>query len=265
MEQDVGFGELISQFIGYQLEGMQTAIPAVILAVKDGGESLFIDAQPLINILTREDTTVSETPIYNVPMSQSASSVGGMIFPVAVGDNVLLIFSQRGIDRWKYGTGIPVTPADFRRFDKKDCVAIPCIFPKALSMAQTSKHSGDYSVGDTILFNRPGNTEIIVKQNGDVVVNAPNKATVNCKEAEVNASESSTTNTNIYRVNCSQYIVTTQSYSVGTTNYSMNATGSAVSTGAYNMNGSFVLNGIPMESHGHIEQGDGNRVSDPVA
>ena len=67
------------------------------------------------------------------------------------------------------------------------------------------------------------------------------------------------------RVNCSQYIVTTQSYSVGTTNYSMNATGSAVSTGAYNMNGSFVLNGIPMESHGHIEQGDGNRVSDPVA
>ena len=87
------FGELISQFIGYQLEGMQTAIPAVILAVKDGGESLFIDAQPLINILTREDTTVSETPIYNVPMSQSASSVGED-FP-SVGDNVA-IFSQRG-------------------------------------------------------------------------------------------------------------------------------------------------------------------------
>lgn len=265
MEQDVGFGELISQFIGYQLEGMQTAIPAVILAVKDGGESLFIDVQPLINILTREDTTVPETPIYNVPMSQPSSAAGGMIFPVSVGDNVWLIFSQRGIDRWKYGTGVPVTPADFRRFDRKDCMAIPCVFPKALSMAQAGKHSGDYSVGDTILFNKSGATEIVVKQNGDVVVNAPNKATVNCTEAEINASSSCTVNTETYQVNCTNYIVSSTSYSVGTTNYSMNATGTAVSTGAYNMNGSFVLNGIPMESHGHIEQGDGNRVSNPVA
>lgn len=265
MEEDVGFGDLISQFISYELQGMQTAIPAIVLDVKENGSSLLIDVQPLINILTREDTSITEAPIFNVPMQQPASSVGGMVFPVSKGDNVWLIFSQRGIDMWKYGTGTPVTPIDYRRFDRKDCIAIPCVFPKSLSMAAAGRHGSDYSVGDTILFNKKGGTEIVVKSNGDVVVNAPNRVTVNCAQAEVNASDSMTVNTNEYNVNCTSYTVSSSSYTVGTTNYSMNATGTAVSTGTYSMNGSFVLNSIPMESHGHIEQGDGNRVSNPVA
>ena len=74
-----------------------------------------------------------------------------------------------------------------------------------------------------------------------------------------------TINTKAYQINCTSYNVSSTSYSVGTTDYSMNAIGSALSTGNYNMNGSFILNGIAMESHGHIEQGDGNRVSNPVA
>lgn len=108
------------------------------------------------------------------------------------------------------------------------------------------------------MFNKKGSTEIVVKSNGDVVVNAPNKVTVNCAQAEVNASDSMTVNTNDYSVNCT-------SYTVGTTDYTLSVSGTAVSTGTYFMNGSFTLNGITMENHGHIEQGDGKRVSNPVA
>lgn len=188
MEEDVGFGDLISQFISYELQGMQTAIPAIVLDIKENGSSLLIDVQPLINILTREDTSIAEAPIFNVPMQQPVSSIGGMVFPVSKGDNVWLIFSQRGIDRWKYGAGTPVTPVDYRRFDRKDCIAIPCVFPKSLSMAAAGRHSGDYSVGDTILFNKTGGTEVILKKSGDVIVNSPKgKAQINCNSAEVNS------------------------------------------------------------------------------
>lgn len=263
MEDEVGLGELITQFIDYKQESVNTAIPAIVLGVKDGGRGLLLDVQPSISIKNRDGSIVSQTAILNVPMQQPASSIAGTVFPVAVGDTVLLVFSQRGIDTWKYGSGAPTTPTDFRKFDRKDCIAIPCIFPTSKSIANETKHSGDYSVGDTILFH--GSTEVICKADGNVVVNSPNKVTVNCTDAEVNASESMTVNTQTYKVNCTSYTVSSTSYSVGTTNYSMNATGSAVSTGTYNMNGSFILNGIAMESHGHIEQGDGNRVSNPVA
>lgn len=36
------------------------------------------------------------------------------------------------------------------------------------------------------------------------------------------------------------------------------------SVGTINHTGSFVLNGVPVETHGHIEQGDGQRVGPPI-
>lgn len=268
MEEEIGLGELITQFIDYKLDAVNTAIPAVVLAAKENGRNLMLDVQPSISILTRDGEVIAQSSILNVPMQQPASSVAGMIFPVNVGDTVLLVFSQKGIDTWKYGSGSPTGPTDFRKFDRKDCIAIPCIFPSSLSMARESKQGSDYAVGDTVVYNRKGSNpvEIVLKQSGDIVINAKSgSATINCKDAEVNASDSMTVNTQDYKVNCSTYTVSSTSYSVGTTNYSLNATGSAVSTGTYNMNGSFILNGIAVESHGHIEQGDGNRVSNPVA
>lgn len=267
MDEEIGLGELITQFIDYKQESLNTSIPAVVLAIKEDGDKLLVDVQPSVSILNRDGSVVTQASILNVPLQQPASSVGGMIFPVGVGDTVLLDFSQRGIDTWKYGDGSPVPPSDYRKFDKRDCVAIPCIFPVSKSMASKSRQGPDYELGDTVIYNkRGGGVEIVLKQDGNIVINARNgKVTVNCRDSEVNASESMTINTKAYQINCTSYNVSSTSYSVGTTDYSMNATGSAVSTGNYNMNGSFILNSIAMESHGHIEQGDGNRVSNPVA
>ena len=119
-----------------------------------------------------------------------------------------------------------------------------------------NKHSGDYEIGDTLVFN--GGTEIIIKPSGDVIVNA--------KNATMNISDTTKFNTNTFEIACSTYKVTSSSYQINSYSYSLVAgSGGATTTGNMNMSGSFVLNGIPIESHGHIEQGDGNRVSNPVA
>lgn len=262
MDQEIGLGELITQFIGYELEAVHTAIPAVVLRVNNEGRQSLVDVQPLVSILQRSGEVVSQSSILNVPLSQPASSVGGMVFPVKEGDNVLLVFSEKAIDRWKYGTGVPTAPSDFRKFNRKDCIAIPCIFPANMSMANEARQGPDYAAGDTAIYNLRGGSrvEIVLKQNGDVVVNSPKKVIVNCVDSEVNASNSMTVNTQDYKVNCTSYTVSSTSYSVGTTNYSLNATGTAVSTGTYNMNGSFVLNSIPIETHTHggVQTGGGS-------
>lgn len=260
MDDEVGLGELITQFIDYKQESVNTAIPAVVLNVKEDGRNLLVDVQPSVSIKSRDGEITAQSSILNVPMQQPASSVGGMVFPVAAGDTVLLVFSQRGIDTWKYGSGSPAAPSDFRKFDRKDCIAIPCIFPVSQSVANESKQGPDYSAGDVAIYNKKGGTtvEIILKQNGDVVVNSPGKVKVNCAESEVNASSSVIYNTQDFTVNSSNF-------QVSTGNYSVSATSTATTTGTFNMNGSFILNGIAVETHGHIEQGDGNRVSNPVA
>ena len=264
---DIGLGGLIDSYVDYKMEGVYTAIPAIILVVKEKQRKLLVDVQPLVSIKTREDEVIPESSILNVPLQMPASSVGGTVFPVKAGDNVLLVFSKRAIDTWKYGEGTPRPPNDFRVFSKNDCIAIPCIYPAGMSIVDSSKHSGDYGVGDVIIFNQraTGNsTEIILKENGDVIVNSPKTVTVNCKDSIVNSSNSSTYNTDSFTVNSQSFNVNTGSYSVsassvgyGTVNYSMNATGDAVSTGSYKMNGSFVLNGIVIESHRHtgVESG----------
>lgn len=246
MDDEIGLGELITQFIDYKQESVNTAIPAVVLNIKDGGRNLLLDVQPSVSIKNRDGEVISQSSILNVPMQQPASSVGGMVFPVAPGDTVLLVFSQRGIDTWKYGSGSPTAPSDFRKFDRKDCIAIPCIFPVSRSVASESKQGPDYAVGDVAIYNKRGGVtvEVVLKQNGDVVVNSPGKVKVNCVDSEVNASSSVTYNTQDFTINSSSFKVSTGAYSV-------TASSTATTTGTFSMNGSWILNGITMESHTH--------------
>lgn len=256
MDEEFDLSEVISSFIDYSLENKFTALPGVVLRVHKRGNEQLLDVQPCVSINNRDDTVTQQATILNVPYQQPASSLGGVVFPIGVGDNVLLVFQMRGIDTWKYGQGGLSAPSDYRMFSNQDCIAIPCISPVGKTPTAQNKHSAHYELGDTILYNSR-DTEVILKQTGKVVVN--------CKDAEINATESTTVNTKDFTVNCTSYKVSSTSYHINTGSYALVAgSGGATTTGTMVMDGSFVLNGIPMETHGHIEQGDGQRVSNPV-
>lgn len=185
MDEEVSLGEVINSHIEYSMQDRYTALPGVILRVHNKGSTQTVDVQPSVGIKNRDGTTTQQATILNVPYQQPASSLGGTVFPVAAGDNVLLVFCMRGIDTWKYGDGGLNSPSDFRMFSNLDCVAIPCIAPTKNAPTSTSKHSGDYSLGDTITYN--GSTEIIQKPDGTTIVNSPAKVIVNSPEVEVNS------------------------------------------------------------------------------
>lgn len=259
MDDEFGLGGLINQFIDYNMESINTAIPAVVLAVKDGGRSCFLDVQPSVSILTKDGEVFSESSVLNVPMQQPASSTGGMVFPISPGDTVLLVFSQRGIDTWKYGNGGPSTPSDYRKFSRRDCIAIPCIFPKSESMADPAKQGSDYAVGDVVIYNnRKGNSvEIILKKNGDVIVNSPGLVQVNCTTAEVNASGGTTVTTPSLTVDSPTSTFTGAVTVQGPLSYKSGLSGTAGAGGGKNViqggfeleGGSVVHNGVNIGSN----------------
>lgn len=252
--EEVSITEVITSLIEYNMRDKYTAIPAVVLTVHNEGTNLFVNVQPLVSIREKDGTVTQQATILNVPLQQPASSIGGMVFPIKTGDNVLLVFSMRGIDTWKHGDGTPTAASDFRMFSKMDCVAIPCIFPGSKTPVPSNKHTAGYKVGDVALYHGMGGnmTEIILKESGGVIVNSPGKVTVNCVDSEVNASNSATYNTKSFSIKC-------ESYSVSASSYSMNSSDGGGMNGTFRMNGSFILNGINIETHKHtgVQTGSG--------
>lgn len=183
--------ELLVNAIGYEMSNVYTAIPGIIIRVRDMGE-MRVDVQPTINVRTQDGKEQQERPpILNVPLEQPVSLQGGLTYPVEAGQPVWLSFSMRGLEKWKRGNAMPEAPADMRRFDVKDCVASPA-YPFNMSTNLPSKRTWPHSTDDVVLVHNIGKgseVEIRLKPNGDCIINSPKMVQVNCQRFEVNASQ----------------------------------------------------------------------------
>lgn len=266
MAQSPTLHEILTASSQYALSEVYTNIPGIILAVKDMGQ-MVVDVQPTINIRSQEgDENTPRPPILNVPLKMPVSNQGGLTYPVAPGQPVWLEFSMRGMEIWKRGNGSPEAPVDMRTFDPRDCCASP-IYPFQSSPNQSSKRTLTHNPQDVVLVHNIGTgseVEIRLKPNGDVFINSPTKVTVNCQDAEINAESSTSVNTESFSVNAGSVSFNSGSFVVGTGTYAISATDSATMTANLSQNGSFVLNGIAMESHRHPENDGGGPTDGPI-
>lgn len=108
-----------------------------------------------------------------------------------------------GLDTWKRGNGTPVIPSDFRKFDKRDCVAMLSPFPFSESVNNPDKHVWSHDPNDVVLYHNLGTaeeTEIRLHRAGGVTINTNQGVTVNAGEfVEVNTKDY-TVNTETYTV-----------------------------------------------------------------
>ena len=223
----------------YQMSDIYTAIPGVIVTVRNDFKDLYIDVQPSLNIRD-EDGTITERPvIMNVPVQMPSSSTAAVLVPMNVGDPVFLIFSMRGLDTWKRSNGRPTTPSDLRKFDKRDCVAIPGIMPIGNSTNDPAKHVWTHNPKDLTIVQNLGSgqeVEVRLKTDGSIAINTTQKVEIQCDQAIVNANTS-------VEVNCPE----------------ISFNGNITQVGNYNMTGTFTLNGINMNTHvhGNVQSGVG--------
>jgi len=152
---------VISDAVRYHLGEVNTAIPARILKYDPTKQEA--EVQPLIKRRYKDGVAVSRAPITGVPVVFPAAGGGIITFPVQVGDTVLLIFSQRSIDRWVRSEGGEVDPLDNRKHDISDAMAIPGLF--TLNQALQSDP-------DNVIIKFSG-AEIALTPDGAVNINAP--------------------------------------------------------------------------------------------
>lgn len=182
--------ESVGGHIEYYLDNVYTSIPAVVMNVHNSFNDLRIDVQPSVNAKYRDGTNREHPVILNVPVQMPSSSTSAILFPLSKGDTVLLVFSQRGLDTFKGGNGLPSTPTDFRKFDKRDAVAIPGVWSFSRSPNNPSKHTHSHSTADMVVVHNLGTAqecEVRLKQNGDIQITTNQNVTVNSTTATVNA------------------------------------------------------------------------------
>lgn len=171
---DMTFESAVKALFDYQMRNVFTAIPAKIMQVEDAEEQR-VAVKPLINnVFPDWDDSVEFPTILSVQVMFPSSSTSAFTFPINAGDTVLLVFSQSCIDVFKSGDGTTQPPSDYRRFDKRDAIAIPGLFPFGMAINQQSKRTLTHSTDDVVVAHNLGTAEeceIRLKPTGKVEIN----------------------------------------------------------------------------------------------
>lgn len=124
--------QLAEAIKGYTLGGVHTSIPAIVTdydqdahtcSAKPVTKYRFVDAD------TEESSYVDPAIIPNIPIWYPGNGAGfSIVWTLAVGDPVMLVFAERSIEEWATTGQGNNTPQDTRRFDTNDAVAIPMYY-----------------------------------------------------------------------------------------------------------------------------------------
>jgi len=119
--------QVLKRAVDQGLGDVWVSMPARVERVNTDEQT--VDAQPLIQRMYRDedgDLVPERLPVVTrVPINYNGSGSYRATFPVAVGDLVLLVFVSGSLDRWLERGGEEVDPADPRRNDLTDAIAIP--------------------------------------------------------------------------------------------------------------------------------------------
>lgn len=106
-----------------QLE-LNTCMPATV--TQYNSETLTATVQPSFKRFDTKGNFTSRPQIEDVPVVFPRSGARGVYFPLAAGDPVLLVFSQRSLDTW-LDNGGEIDLRDTRLHNLNDAIAIPGI------------------------------------------------------------------------------------------------------------------------------------------
>lgn len=230
-----------------QMNNVHTALPCIVVAIRDGLNGQMVDIQPTIN-QKFQDGGVKERPVVlGVPVAFPVSSTAGFTFPIKVGSTGIAVFSMRNMDGWKAGNGRPASPGNFAKMDKGDAMFIPGLQPPGMAVNNPAKHILTHDTNDAVLFQNLGGveSEVRLKADGSIEVNTSNQnVTINCSNAIVNANESIELNS------------PTMTVDVGSTTW----IGSINHIGDYTQTGTYTLNTVNINLHVHsgVTPGSGN-------
>lgn len=164
---------MLRTMLGGLQHGIWTALPGSIVSFD--ADAVTASVQPgVAGVITGQDgaTSTANLPVLtDVPVVFPRGGGCTLTFPVAAGDECLIVFACRSIDAWAQSGGVQ-PPSNARKHDLSDAFAI--IGP----MSQANKISG-ISTSTTQLRSNDGSTFVELDPTGQVVnVTAPGGMTI---------------------------------------------------------------------------------------
>lgn len=143
---------------------MVKCLPATVLAVDTGKQT--VDVQVGINNMLFDPfgnyCSVPAPSITGVPLGVLRGGGFLVSVPVAVGDYVMLHWSDRSMDTWQASTGTAVDPGNLAQHTMDSCYAIPMVAPTAKALGSVS--------GSNIVIGKDGADEQIVISSSDIKI-----------------------------------------------------------------------------------------------
>jgi len=127
MIEDVTFEQVILQAIETRMLDVHTSMPCTVKVVNGDGT---IDATPAISRVTIKGEELALPIIKGVPVANLGNASIMVAMPIAVGDEGLLVFSERDISGFLSG-GLVKRPPMLRKHDLSDAIFIPVGLSKA--------------------------------------------------------------------------------------------------------------------------------------
>lgn len=120
-----------------RLKELHTCLPGVVVSFDAAKQTAVV--QPCIQRIFTTLGPVNLPVCVDVPVAFPGGGDFFLTFPVAAGDECLLLFSERAIDYW-YDKGGVQLPAEYRLHDLSDAIAMVGLNsqPKKLSALQTT-------------------------------------------------------------------------------------------------------------------------------
>lgn len=165
---DPTLSEVIKKAIDQTLINIHTSMPGVIESY-DPATGL-ASVKPSLKRKYAGETESTEYPVVSgVPVIFPRVANAFLRVPVAKGDNVLLVFSERSLDKWMEKGGA-VAPEDPAKFGLNDAVAILGLYPKTDPLSPNGSN--------TSLEIAVGSSWIEIKSDGSIYITAT-KAVIN--------------------------------------------------------------------------------------
>jgi hypothetical protein len=143
--------DVVRAFVREGAADLHVSIPAKVVRVELAKG--LVDAQPLVKDVF-DGEAVSVPVITNVPIVWPGAGGFRLTFPIAAGDVVLLVFSDRSLDLWLEKGG-EVDPEDPRRHALSDAIAIPGL--------RSFKEPWSGAAADGVALGKDGGTQVKVK------------------------------------------------------------------------------------------------------
>lgn len=272
MRRTERFADAVEQFRS-AFEGMQsdlwTSIQGTITAVDFDTCSCTVQPTTMAQFTDQNGVkSWQELPLLlDVPLCFPSGGGFVLTFPVAAGDEVLVVFASRSLDNWWAQTGdvgpsgLSHSQAELRMHDLSDGVAIPGLFNK-------SRVPNEISPTDVQLRSTEGSSFYSIQPNGNCVVETDAKVQV-FAESDVDVTSTSgnvvvvatagnitatatagaitaTAGTNITATAAEQVILSAGTSATIAGDVSISVTSPLITlTGTVNIIGSLELNGVP--------------------